>query len=194
MATCPSLTDPSAVDYFGDSHTGRCVLFCTEGTYAQTSSRRCVPGCSPEFADNYTRRCMPGCPPSQWTYADPTTHRCVRVCPPNYYAENTTQTCVPTCWNYSSTSYGYADNITKYCVAVCPYGFFGDNTTFKCVEQCSPTRDEYGHPVGRVCVARLNCYGDIGTGKVYYADNTTRTCVQKCPLTLWADTHIYVCV
>ena len=40
----------------------------------------------------------------------------------------------------------------------------------------------------------MDCYPDNSTGEIYYSDSVSRTCVQKCPLTLWADTHIFVCV
>lgn len=146
------------------------------------------------FADNLTRKCVSDCPPSEWTFADESTHRCVRICPLGHFAENSTQACQPSCWNYSVSLQSYADNISNFCVAQCPFGFFGDNTTHECVLRCSTTRDEYGHPVGRVCVAQLDCYPDNATGNIYYADSTTRRCVQKCPLTLWADSHIFVCV
>ena len=121
-----------------------------------------------EFSDNLTRRCVTNCPPSQWTYADSTTHRCVRICPLGWYAENTTQACKDKCWNYSLTNQSYADKLTNFCVAKCPFGYFGDNRTHICVTECgSPL---YGHHVGRVCVALLDCYPDNSTGKIYYAD------------------------
>lgn len=107
---------------------------------------------------------MSNCPPQEYTFADSSTNRCVRICPAGSYAENTTQACVPQCWNYTLSNISYADNISNFCVQQCPFGYFGDNTTFKCVTQCSTARDEYGHHIGRVCVARLNCYLDVGTG------------------------------
>lgn len=147
-----------------------------------------------------TRRCVTDCPPSQVTFADSTTNRCVRICPHDYWAENTTQKCVPNCWTYPNGTVSYADNITNFCVAICPFDYFGTNSTHKCVLKCSATLDEYGHPVGRVCVGtnptsgKVDCYGDNSTGIPYYGDPITRLCVQKCPLDEWANTHIFKCV
>jgi hypothetical protein len=143
---CPSLLSNPPADYFGDAVTGRCVLWCTEGTYAQNdTSRLCVNPCpANEFADNLTRRCVADCPPDQATFADPTTHRCVRICPMGLWAENTTQTCVPHCWTYTVAPLvgvvGWADNVTNFCVRQCPFGYFGTNLTHECVPMCPPSQ------------------------------------------------------
>jgi|LakMenE18May11ns_1017448.scaffolds.fasta_scaffold5998777_1 hypothetical protein len=56
---------PSTPDYYGDPTNGRCVLFCSEGLWAQNGTRLCVPNCSANsYADNLTRRCVRNCPPS----------------------------------------------------------------------------------------------------------------------------------
>ena len=55
---------PLSMNYFGDRHTGRCVLWCTEGTYAENVSQECVGTCpDTTFADNLTRKCVTDCPP-----------------------------------------------------------------------------------------------------------------------------------
>jgi hypothetical protein len=52
-----------------------CVYFCPNGT----------------FADVSTRTCVPQCPPDLQTYADPTSGICLPSCPINYFASDLTK-------------------------------------------------------------------------------------------------------
>ena len=67
--------------------------------------------------------------------------------------------CVSQCPIISSgTVRTYADNVTQYCVTKCPYPYFAHNDSHSCIEECPISTNQYGHPIGRVCVVVLNCY------------------------------------
>ena len=67
--------------------------------------------------------------------------------------------CVSQCPTFSGgTVFTYADNVTQYCVSKCSYPYFAHNDSLSCIEECPVSTNQYGHPIGRVCVSVLNCY------------------------------------
>ena len=100
---------------------------------------QCTPLCTNStFGDYSTRKCVAVCPSSQKTFADPLTFLCITLCSPGYYADNDTRRCVPS----TSCSRNYVgDPLTLTCLPLnsCPSGYFADYAVNKmCVTRCAP--------------------------------------------------------
>ena len=118
MCVWPCPSDP---DEYADDSNGDCVRTCADGTYAWTGNRTCRSSCAAHslFADNSTNRCVADCNTLPYYYADSLVWKCVYHCSSGQYADNRTQTCVPTCpvqW----ALFGERHNFT--CVSLCPAG------------------------------------------------------------------------
>ena len=72
---------------------------CADGSYAWTGNHTCQPSCAPFslFSDNTTNRCVSVCSTLPFYYADSLIWKCVLHCSSGYFADNRSQTCVPTC-------------------------------------------------------------------------------------------------
>ena len=115
---------------------------------------------------------------------------CIASCPEEYFADNTTLSCVEAC---PEQSYGYTDNNTclsgcpdgyyaddhsQMCVLFCPKvtAFYADDSTNKCVQVCPVVPDYFGEQINdghRKCVSQCS-------KSSHFADPITRTCVEEC--------------
>lgn len=160
----------------------------------------CVPACTVAgwFTLNTTRLCVQNCPSP--FFADPVTQDCAFHCQLNYnyYADNVSRTCSPTCpnVNFSGTMTStYADDSTKRCVWTCPFypSLYGSNATNTCVKKCP--NHTYGDNDTRLCLQ--TCFFNVtfnAVVKYSYAENVTTFCVYQCPPGSWADNYTYTCV
>jgi len=84
-------------------------------------------------------------------YADINVYKCVFSCSNNWFLDNKTKTCVPTCpadWKL------FGDTLTYECVQLCPEGYFADALNSRlCYQTCSNAQ---------------------------FADNDTSNCVSHC--------------
>lgn len=107
------------------------------------------------FADSTTYRCVTQCPPSYFADSTAADYVCRLVCSnTSEYGHPLTRTCVAVAG--CATPYIYADDTSRQCVTKCPLtaSTYGDNSTFTCISACAgtyPLKD----PSTQTCVA--NC-------------------------------------
>jgi hypothetical protein len=126
-----------ADNFYADPAVNLCVAECTHNTsyfsYADEFSRTCVTECPADegqVGDRLIWKCVSRCS-SLSEYADLVNGYCVPGCPPNYFAGNTTQTCVSNCSLYTLM---YGDTTNRVCVEQCPLStLYADNTQRLCV-------------------------------------------------------------
>lgn len=77
---CPFVTNT-----FADPTTGKCVLSCPSGYFADSRDRLCKTNCSYLFSDSTLAvpACVENC--SSGTYADQITYTCLSNCPLFYF-------------------------------------------------------------------------------------------------------------
>jgi hypothetical protein len=139
----------------------------------------CMPGLYMNPLDPYFGSCQPVC--TQDYYADNTTRTCVRVCPvsPYLFGENGTFTCVKDC--LVNNQFKYIEG--RVCVTNCPDGTFRDNLTRVCEYTC--TGFTYADTASKYCVS--NCTPN-------YAYDPTNECVDSCSSPYYKDPTSFKCV
>jgi hypothetical protein len=186
VRVCPS-------GLYGSATNNTCMGICSLANheYADDTNNLCVTECTHNasyfsYANEFTRACVTVCPASKglvgdqliWKcvarcssltqYADLNAGYCVSLCPSGYFADNSTQTCVSNCSQYTLM---YGDTVNRVCVTVCPTStlytdelqrlcvvatscspsFFAYNTSGSCIAKCPISPDYYGDPITQIC-------------------------------------------
>lgn len=177
--------------YFTDPNTHTCVTLCPELNDLYSDGRICTNLCSGGKYKDYqaNRSCQVDCSRTPLAlFGNPATHYCVLpvgcpTSPSQYYADNNTLLCVPTCGG----SLPYGDPTTLQCVLVCPNAYYGDILTNMCVQNCDHANNLYADNQTGLCT--IKCAD--GT---YGVNSTTMPkCEQNCP-SGFARTTDNVCV
>jgi hypothetical protein len=179
---------PNGTYFYNDNKTWTCVQLCPSypDYYADETYLACVFKCYPgTFADTSTRMCLPPINCSSPTIADPTSGRCAFQCSkvPMYFLTVVTNLCGTTCSNGQ-----FAYNNTNMCLDACPAPYFGVNSTvnFYCTLYCPPLQYMWVNLTTRMCIT--NC--PVGL----YRDNFTMSCVSVCPDYTYANVSNNLCV
>lgn len=111
-------------------------------------------------------------------YGDPTTTLCTSFCPAKIYSygQNTTRTCVRSCFNYT----GYADNYSRLCRSYCqhtlPVQTYIDYANKACVQICPHGTWAANYTATNNTINQ--CVTRCPSG---FADNFSSWCVSVCP-------------
>ena len=169
VETCPNATAPY---YYKDTTTKSCVTTCPDYYFRDNNLGVCVQvgGCSLSYLADYTARtCLINCTSTDTTYRDATTSSCVTQCPFGTFGDATVSNdkkCVVGCpANY------YADNSTWTCVSRCPTypSYYADLSSRICLSNCRVDQDHFAEDINRTCVGQC----PDGT----FADIYTRRCL-----------------
>lgn len=175
-------------------------MTCTNGTFADPSTRRCVYNC-PISPTSYAAvvagvgLCLYNCPSG--TYSSEVSISCVSNCPTEpfvYYTYPPTNACVKKCvYPY------FADTQTKACTTSCKVGYYGNMTTKTCElcqVQCVTCS---GYLVCTSCISgfylyQISCVISCPSyPTVYFAHKESGVCFLTCPAPYYGEISTQKC-